>query len=1439
MNWVGGIRKRVMLREEERHRQDRFFAAHAAAKQHISAQRTAPSLSTIGQPSMKFPRKVGSHKRRNEELIYERITSGSAPGNMNSHMKIPSTCFQPNSALAEKSGDALHPRGETSRSQIVIRKNGRKYFIKRSSLHGPFSWYMLQLEAKGVQHKIDLEERKRRLRRKKQIAKVKCENNRSKTIQQKAQTIVKSNNRVKYIEVKENRIITNHPEHSGEFTLEESGDEEERIPNMGLDTSSTYSFLCNKGSELHRGKDEVSTNSRKLQNIKLESINLNGSTSSNSSTQEEDCLEIVKDELENIKTSEENDNTDMNCTLEFSLKDESREKLHIMLSDLENGEEMEHKVDADQKDKERNGRKVTPKKRNGTKVEANSSKEHQSIFEKQRETLLQEENVDLEKKKRLMEEERFKSKTKEDENRIYVSESETKDEKTKKIKCEDVAVPWMKCRSKPSSSQSYTERFSVVNAKKIVQEVDHNVSSRKRKVNVEEVESKRDNHSSNKKEKKCVVDAESGHAYTKNKSNKGKEKQKTKSMAKTFNSSLLKGAPQMRKILTLSPHRLNSGRRIWEPLALSYHNTPYKGDSEKEAKSKSLDSEEGTKNVSKSNVNQEFPLSKVAKAKLNWEQNRLASLLGTRCQNASSKFLKQTHVHTSNASLSGTQLIGIKYQTYKDSQMNNEYQQCSSRAEHKTLHNNSIYEHSLHDNLSEKSSGYQPSYAGVGILGTQAKNIESLLLSNTALRSHSDTVPAMSSSSLCQQEKLFKTPVASIVFTPACDVSHYGSTHSSVDYKCSPDRAEKLQILPTKKLGKRKLYSKYQNDYECIVSNVIDEIKNEMRKPTVSEMVRNVVSIERSNTINKTGIDKTPYMEKNVYGKCSSPNPSGGSSNKSSRTPSDTCHEISVDEIYNEIFEGLNASLSVQQEVVLQNQDISEEGTKILDSLNGRHRENVDILCNTKNECRQSPYHKDIAKLSSYPVYSQTALDKKQDHEHVLDKACNNCNPQAPPYFVALPEKNSIIDCRISAQNGGTDYDIVHKHKLTLPVFGPNDNTMQNYRDSSDIEATELDGKMKCSAITQDVYVENTLGEKNILGDFVNVHNGEHMIVKGNISLANIFPVSSSETVFIQNLPELDLSNQKKLMSVKEANKRDIQNTQACLQVDHTSQDYCVLEENRMFDINSDTTSRHEIIYKANTKYMKQVEENQNTLRMYSDSTEPQKRSCIEDYNLGSVLNNSSNIKDERNTTSGCTVQPTSGDNSCSENSYVSISHSVNSCAKDMYVLSTLSGTGEQSQSGNTYNSFGNAPVMLGNVHHISTDLDRKDQALGSTSELLPEKSHVWKESTENKNMIYNKDAVCDLKYIFSTNVEIGHDSKVRGLYSERNQKFCSSECDQGSCMAKSNKKPQTLQDRKLYTGENFSYKLSQNDTIPNIENSKLKRHLVITVFSDLESTPL
>ncbi|XP_064090592.1 uncharacterized protein LOC135204334 [Macrobrachium nipponense] len=153
MNWVGGVRRRVFSKAEEKRRQEQFFAKHAAAAKlrglnnSYSRNTRKDQVLDVFSSSRQRPVKLGgSHLRvRNherEDIVFAKIRSGESCS-VNSK-DLPSFGKHHNQEC-NKSTDS-----EKVRSDLF-----KKFRIKPSSIHGPFSKYLLQLELQGVQKKIE------------------------------------------------------------------------------------------------------------------------------------------------------------------------------------------------------------------------------------------------------------------------------------------------------------------------------------------------------------------------------------------------------------------------------------------------------------------------------------------------------------------------------------------------------------------------------------------------------------------------------------------------------------------------------------------------------------------------------------------------------------------------------------------------------------------------------------------------------------------------------------------------------------------------------------------------------------------------------------------------------------------------------------------------------------------------------------------------------------------------------------------------------------------------------------------------------------------------------------------------------------------------------------------------------------------------------------
>ncbi|XP_071543455.1 uncharacterized protein [Panulirus ornatus] len=168
MNWVGGVRRRVLLREEEQRQQDRYFAAHAssARKRSRILQGHSSTSGYIGcpgestdvqhsiEPVPSRPR-VGSHHWRNEEMVCERIKRNSAST---------TNTFQRHNVTETKCPAEVNYRGKNGRSQVgrLDEKNTDRtsgtHLIKLASIHGPFSEFLLKLEMQGIKKKFSNEQ---------------------------------------------------------------------------------------------------------------------------------------------------------------------------------------------------------------------------------------------------------------------------------------------------------------------------------------------------------------------------------------------------------------------------------------------------------------------------------------------------------------------------------------------------------------------------------------------------------------------------------------------------------------------------------------------------------------------------------------------------------------------------------------------------------------------------------------------------------------------------------------------------------------------------------------------------------------------------------------------------------------------------------------------------------------------------------------------------------------------------------------------------------------------------------------------------------------------------------------------------------------------------------------------------------------------------------
>ncbi|XP_045606364.2 peptidyl-prolyl cis-trans isomerase G isoform X2 [Procambarus clarkii] len=169
MNWVGGVRRRVLLREEERRRQEQFFAAHASSAKHSRISQESSSVKPryvvcCEEPSEKHqlagsvpqrPR-IGSQRWRSEGMVCERIKKGSA-----STDHIPVFQKQDKVTLGHYSSSSVcggknigsQPVNDMQHGSNINRKNSRICLIRPTSIHGPFSRFLLKLEMEGIEKK--------------------------------------------------------------------------------------------------------------------------------------------------------------------------------------------------------------------------------------------------------------------------------------------------------------------------------------------------------------------------------------------------------------------------------------------------------------------------------------------------------------------------------------------------------------------------------------------------------------------------------------------------------------------------------------------------------------------------------------------------------------------------------------------------------------------------------------------------------------------------------------------------------------------------------------------------------------------------------------------------------------------------------------------------------------------------------------------------------------------------------------------------------------------------------------------------------------------------------------------------------------------------------------------------------------------------------------
>ncbi|XP_066973943.1 uncharacterized protein [Macrobrachium rosenbergii] len=157
MNWVGGVRRRVLLKEEERCRQEQFFASHAASaklrglRNSSSKNMRKDQMLDVSSSSTQRPVKLGgSHLRvRNhegEDIVCAKIRRRE-PRSVNSK--------DLRSFGKHHNQECNRITDSEKKVSFVTSDLFKKFKIKPSSVHGPFSRYLLQLELEGVQKKIE------------------------------------------------------------------------------------------------------------------------------------------------------------------------------------------------------------------------------------------------------------------------------------------------------------------------------------------------------------------------------------------------------------------------------------------------------------------------------------------------------------------------------------------------------------------------------------------------------------------------------------------------------------------------------------------------------------------------------------------------------------------------------------------------------------------------------------------------------------------------------------------------------------------------------------------------------------------------------------------------------------------------------------------------------------------------------------------------------------------------------------------------------------------------------------------------------------------------------------------------------------------------------------------------------------------------------------
>ncbi|KAK8386498.1 hypothetical protein O3P69_010845 [Scylla paramamosain] len=168
MNWVGGVRRRVLQRDEVRRRQDLFFAAHALLAQksasgnttQVPAERSQVSGSTyltarLPSGSLASRTRISPRKWRSDDLVCERLKRGQGWNNFSNFLQK-----KKQSGLQANHAADLQPRRKGHSKAAKKVSNTSFPPVRPASIHGPFSRYLLKLELQSVGLKLDEGEEK-------------------------------------------------------------------------------------------------------------------------------------------------------------------------------------------------------------------------------------------------------------------------------------------------------------------------------------------------------------------------------------------------------------------------------------------------------------------------------------------------------------------------------------------------------------------------------------------------------------------------------------------------------------------------------------------------------------------------------------------------------------------------------------------------------------------------------------------------------------------------------------------------------------------------------------------------------------------------------------------------------------------------------------------------------------------------------------------------------------------------------------------------------------------------------------------------------------------------------------------------------------------------------------------------------------------------------